>query len=148
MRLAVLLVLCIGGMKAGAVELIVDTQAPVLEKPAGISVVIDDEAKQLPAAGWTVVARYYPNSTLERSETVGVTDSSGKVTWIPAAPGIVSISAVRGDETITHAVSVMYPGLPGGAALVFIVAGSILLGGAGWSLIRLVEHDPRHGRLT
>ena len=148
MRLVILAALCLGCLEAAAGELILDTQSLVLEKPTSVSVATDDETEPLPGAGWTVVARYYANSTLERSETIGVTDSAGQVIWIPAAPGIVSISATRGDETISRAVSVKYPGLPGGAALVFIVAGSILLGGAGWSLIRLVEHDPKHGHLT
>jgi hypothetical protein len=93
------------------------------------------------AAGWTITATYFPNSSIARIDTVGTTDSIG-VTWKPSFAGIVALKASQGRKSISANVSVKFPGIPAGAILVFLVAGTILLGGAGWSLIRLVEHTP------
>ena len=97
------------------------------------------------AAGWAVTARYFPNSVVEETQTIGTTDSAGSIGWTPQHAGIVQLSASRGEETIGRSASVRFESLPGGAALVFIFAGTIRLGGAGWALVRLFEHDPAHG---
>ncbi len=98
------------------------------------------------AGGWTVVVEYFPNSKVMRDDTVGVTDARGVVTWTPVFAGIVFVKAVRGNEVITKNLSVRYPAVPAGAVLVFFVAGTILLGGAAWSLIHLMEHKPPDGK--
>jgi len=92
--------------------------------------------------GWTVVVEYFPNSKVVRDDTLGVTTREG-IAWIPAFAGIASVIALRGGERISTAASVRFPAVPAGAITVFIFAGSVLFGGAGWSLVRLFEHQPK-----
>ena len=100
------------------------------------------------ASGWAVYVEYFPNSKVMRDDTLGVTGPSGVVTWTPDFAGIVAVKALhprspqQGSEELHANVSVRFPGVPAGAVLVFFIAGTILLGGAGWSLVHLMEHAP------
>ena len=136
-----ILALAAGVQTAAGASIDLEARNPVMGEPISLTVIPDDSA----AAGWTVTANYFPNSVVEEAEEIGMTDSAGRVEWTPQHAGIVSLNAARGDDTAKRAVGVAFSSLPGGAVLVFIIAGTILLGGAGWSLIRLMEHDPAHG---
>jgi len=88
-----------------------------------------------------VSVEYFPNSRAARTDTIGLTDVRGRVRWVPAFAGIVSLTARRGHETVATAASVQFPSVPPGAVLVFLFAGTVLLGGSGWAIIRLFERD-------
>lgn len=136
-------------------SLVRDAPALVRIDPDSVDVVVREfftdsagpgasETVRLPGdpSGWMIVVEYFPNSKVMRDDTVGTTQARGEVVWTPDFAGIVSMKATRGDAVITRSVSVKYPSVPAGAVLVFFVAGTILLGGAGWSLVRLFEHKP------
>lgn len=127
---------------ARSVEITFETSVITRDVPVSI-VVVDPE--QSDVTGYTVTARYYPNSIAESTVPVGVTDSTGAVIWTPIHAGMVTLSAKRDGIEVSRSVGVRFPALPGGAVVVFFFAGIVLLGGAGWSLVRLMEHEPKHG---
>jgi hypothetical protein len=143
--LGVTMILLLAVQIGTAQTIVLDTESLVQD---GVTeIVIDSGEGNLAAdmADWVVTAQYFPNSVVVRDEMVGETDSIGRVSWTPSHAGIVTLSAKRGEDSASRSVSVKFPGLPGGAVVVFFVAGTILLGGAGWSLIRMFEHDTKHG---
>ncbi len=135
------LLLVAGAHVAQAASIDLEARDLVIGQPITLTVTPDNST----ADDWTVTANYFPNSVVEEAEAIGTTDSAGSVTWTPRHAGIVLLSASRGEETAGRAVGVKFVSLPAGAALMFIIAGTILLGCAGWALVRLMEHDPVHG---
>ena len=136
-RIAVMLMLAsFATVHAASIDLV----KPVVRDSAHVVTVVTDSTT--PLDGWTVSAVYYPGSTVERVDSVGVTDSTGKTSWTPKFAGIVALKASREEMSASKNVGVQYPGVPAGAVIVFLLAGAILLGGAGWSLIHLIEHKP------
>jgi len=150
---------------AGAARLAIDRASLVRDTPAVIRVVPDSvdvvvreffadssagasetvrEARD--PSGWTLYVEYFPNSSVVRDDSIGSTGIDGTVTWKPVFAGIVSVKARRGDEVLATNVSVKFPSMPVGAVLVFAVAGTILFGGAGWSIVHLMEHKPGERR--
>ena len=99
----------------------------------------------------TLLATYFPNSIVASVETVAVMPdtllSANTVTvpWTPRYAGIVTLNLQTPSESVSRNVSVKFPGVPAGGVLVFLAAGMILLGGAGWSLTHLMEHTPGQG---
>jgi hypothetical protein len=127
---------------ARSTEITFDTKA--MTRGELVSVILVDTTRD-DVTGFVVTARYYPNSTVESVVEIGVTDSAGTVPWTPKYAGMVTLSARQGDVVVSKSVGVRFPALPGGAVVVFLFAGTVLLGGAGWSLVRLMEHEPKHG---
>ena len=115
-----------------------DTTPPMRERPVAATVVVSGGD----ASGWVVSVTYFPNSIIQHTDEIGQTDSLGRIAWLPKFAGLATLTATCGHESVSMATSVKFPGIPAGAAVVFIVAGTILLGGAGWSLIRLAEREP------
>ena len=135
------LLLAAGAHVAQAASIDLEARDLVIGEPIVLTVTPDDGT----AADWTVTADYFPNSVVEQTESIGMTDSAGMVVWTPQHAGIVSLYAARGGDTVGRSVGVQFAALPVGAALMFLIAGTILLGCAGWALVRLMEHDPVHG---
>lgn len=127
---------------ARSAEITFDAKALTRDEPVSVIFVGKDRGD---VEGYTVTARYYPNSIVESVVDIGVTDSTGAVMWTPKYAGMVTLLAKRDGADVSRSVGVRFPALPGGAVVVFIFAGTILLGGAGWSLVRLMEHEPKHG---
>ena len=127
------------GVAVGAETLSVDREMLVRDRQTVVRVL--DETG-LPASGRIVTADYFPNSMVERTDSLGVSDSTGMVRWTPEFAGIVTLGASKDGASTSLSVSVRFPGVPAGAVLVFIAAGVILLGGAGWSFMHLMEHAP------
>ena len=136
------LVLVAGGASADSISL--DTAPPTRGEVVAVSVATSEGDP----TGWALAVTYFPNSIIERTDELGRADSLGRIAWLPRFAGLATLTATRGDESVSLSTSVKFPGVPAGAALVFIVAGTILLGGAGWSLIRLAEHEPPPGADT
>jgi hypothetical protein len=127
---------------ARSAEITFDAKA--MTRDESVLVILVDTARD-DVAGFALTAHYNPNSIVESVVEIGVTDSTGAVTWTPEHAGMVTLAARRGDVVVSRSVGVRFPALPGGAVVVFLFAGTVLLGGAGWSLVRLMEHEPKHG---
>ena len=106
-----------------------------------VTVVTVRDAAEMPVRGAVVSVKYYPGSKIERVDTVGVTDPSGYLLWRPKYAGVVSVSARKDSESVSINRSVKFDSIPGSGILVLMIAGIVLMGGAGWSILRLYEKD-------
>lgn len=90
---------------------------------------------------------YSPNSETEIVTEVGRLTSEGEVAWTPAKFGIATLS-VRDGAGVTVAsanVAIVYSKTPISGVLVMLFAGSLLFGGAVFSLSSVLrEGVPRH----
>jgi len=138
---------------ARGIVLSVEPASPVRGEVAAIRVFGDATADTSLAAreaartGWKGYVEYFPNSKVARDDTLGVTGPAGEVFWEPAFAGIVAVRAIRkkeggSPEQLATNVSVRFPSVPAGGVLVFLTAGFVLLGGAGWAFVHLLEHKP------
>ncbi|MCB0570955.1 MAG: hypothetical protein KDC66_14365 [Phaeodactylibacter sp.] len=85
-----------------------------------------------------VVVTYRPNSSLAHSDTLRTTGMATDFQWAPSRAGVVSLStAGQGSRNV----SVRYKGMPGLGIMVLILAGTILLGGAGFAFGLLFRDD-------
>ena len=143
----------IGVSTARGLVLRVEPASPVRGEVAAIRVLPDAVADTSRAAreaaltGWKIYVEYFPNSKVVRGDALGVTGPAGEVFWEPAFAGIVAVRAIReregsGPEQLATNVSVRFPSVPAGGVLVFFAAGLVLLGGAGWAFVHLLEHKP------
>jgi len=119
--------LTFNGARAGGASIEVYPEFPKQASSARITV-LDDEGS--PLAGVEVKVTYRPESKVAETVVIGVTDSSGTLTWLPEDAGIVTVSARVAGESITKTVSVRFSSLPKRGMLVLIVAGLILIGGS------------------
>ncbi len=77
-----------------AADVIAVDPAPTIEVPAFVTVT-DDLGR--PVVGATVMASWRPGLPASREQTLGVTDSLGRVRWTPDASGIVALSTSGGS---------------------------------------------------
>lgn len=113
---------------------------PVLLEPppvVGQSTVITvrDEFERA-APGATVQVVHRPGLDGERQMAVGITDSRGRVEWVPEVAGVTSVRA--GEHTVP--VAVASAGVPTGTATVL---GLLLLAGLGFTAWGLAARRPR-----
>jgi hypothetical protein len=102
----------------------------------------DDEGNSVPGA--EITATYRPGSSVENTSIVGSTGKSGRITWIPATAGIVTLSAswesATGDTVTTSAnVSVRFSSTPAGGLIIMVLAGLLLVGGSVVRILRVVR---------
>jgi len=119
----------------GAASIDTGPETPMRGKPGRVAIASTDGAD----SAWSVSIAYFPNSVIEHVDSLGRTDAGGAIEWTPRFAGLATITAIRGDDTTSQAISIRFPGMPGAALIVFLVAGAILLGGAGWSLAKLTR---------
>jgi hypothetical protein len=103
-------------------QITVEPTKPMLGQATVVQV---GDGKGQPAPAVELKAAYFPGSEVEETVTVGSTDPAGTVTWTPEHAGLVRLTA--GEKSAT--ISVRYPSAPLSGLIVFVVAGSILLGG-------------------
>lgn len=77
---------------------------------------------------------YRPGSSVEKTETVGVTNESGRIMWTPSMAGIATIDASWGEEAASLNVSIRFSSVPVLGVIIMILAGLLLVGG---SVIRI-----------
>ncbi len=91
---------------------------------------------ELPGAD-SLVVTYRPSSRIARTETIPV-GPGGRVAWTPAQAGVASLSVDGGPA---RNVSVRFAGTPWRGVFVLVAAGTILFGGAGFGLSRILGGD-------
>lgn len=94
--------------------------------------------------GAEITATYRPGSSVENTSPVGITGRSGRMTWIPSAAGIVTLSATwesaAGDTvTTTTNVSVRFRSTPAGGLLIMLLAGLLLVGGSAVRILSVIR---------
>ncbi len=87
--------------------------------------------------GSTLVVTYRPNSSIARSDSMPI-GPDRTVTWTPEQAGVVALAIDGGP---THNVSVRFRSVPWLGVFVLLAAGSILFGGAGFGLSRMLRGD-------
>jgi hypothetical protein len=107
-----------------------DTEPAVVGNEVTLTVL--SQGKQ-PAADAPVKVTYYPNSEIKRTVEVGRTDERGQLRWTPEHAGLSTIAA--GEQTKT--IGVRFDGMPLGALVVFLIAGTLLFGGIAFGVSRL-----------
>jgi hypothetical protein len=152
-----LAIACVSPIRAA--KLVIEPAYPVRGEITAVRVAPDNQpdAVSLPdsaaatraaeVVGWKIYVEYFPNSKVMRDDTLGITGAAGEIFWRPTFSGIVAVRASKpaiggSVQQLSSNVSVKFPGVPPGGILVFFVAGIVLLGGAGWSIIHLLEHKP------
>jgi len=95
-----------------------------------------------PIPGARITATYRPGSEVAVEESVGVTDSLGRVgTWKPGLPGIVTLQAAwtegGAERTASVNMSVRFSSTPWRGVAILAMAGVILYGGVIFSQVRL-----------
>jgi hypothetical protein len=82
-----------------------------------------------------VIITYQPDApAIQRVETI-LGGGTQDVVWRPQHPGVVRIEAAG----VTKEVSVRFDGVPLSGVLIMLIAGTILLGGAIWSMRQLMS---------
>ena len=81
-----------------------------------------------PAANVPITALYYKNTipAIEHQQSIGATNTTGQLQWIPTEAGVVQLTWPTGNTTF----SVIYDKTPWTGFLVAIGAGIILFGGS------------------
>lgn len=111
----------------------VAARAAEIELPAGP--LVQGTPVEVRASGATVLdVTYKPGSELSHTETVAL-GPEGSGTWVPQQPGVVVLTA--GDAT--RRVSVRFASVPWSGVAVFTIASTLLFGGMGLALARLMQ---------
>ena len=97
-----------------------------------VTLTIVSQNKQ-PAVDTPVSVTYYPNSEIKRTVELGRTNAEGQLRWTPEHAGLSTISADEQSKTF----GVRFDGMPPGALVVFLIAGTLLFGGISIGVSRL-----------
>jgi hypothetical protein len=81
-----------------------------------------------PLANLEIHATYFPNSSVERVQVIGVTDSEGWLQWIPQYAGLAKLAIASPKYKASRIVSIYYTGLPISGLLIFLLASTVLFG--------------------
>jgi hypothetical protein len=92
----------------------------------------------LPPGVDTLWVTYRPQSQIAIMEGLPNADSTNLITWTPERAGLVLLSSPAGGAQY---VSVRYASLPWSGLFMLILAGTILIGGAGLSMYRLLQAE-------
>ena len=105
--------------------------APIQGRPVRITL-------QQPVDRVEVVWR--PNSAVP--DTVALDATGTSFVWRPTRAGVARIALITGEERVEENVSVRYDAYPGAGIFILIVAGTILFGGAGFAMGKLLGEEP------
>ncbi len=130
-------VLLVGiGAPVWAARVACDDESPVRDKTTFIRLTDVDD----PTA-WKLSVTYHPNSVTAKTDELGVFDVAGKATWKPAVSSIVEIVAKgpgKKDKAVMN-IAVRFPSPPISGIVILLLAGTILFGGAGYSLFKAIK---------
>lgn len=107
-----------------AADVLVVEPAPALGQEAFVTVT-DDLGR--PVVGATVVASWRPGLAASREQTLGVTDSLGRVRWTPDARGVVALSTSGGSFPVR-----VEGGLPVETVSLLALLAVVATGAAAW----------------
>ena len=102
-------------------------ESPVQGRPVRITL-------DQPAEAVQVVWR--PNSAIP--DTVALDAAGSSFVWTPSRAGVATIEAISGETIVSQNVSVRYAGYPATGIFVLIIAGTLLFGGAGFAMGKLL----------
>lgn len=120
-RFLLSLAIIVGSLSPTGAQISVSTEKPIQGENITISLAQPDSM---------VVITYRPNSSLAQRDTLRAPALAATFQWTPARAGVVALStSAQGSRNV----SVRYRGLSGSGLLVLILAGTILLGGAGFA---------------
>jgi hypothetical protein len=87
---------------------------------------------------------YRPNSETSVEEEVGPFQADASIVWTPAHPGIASLVVLDRDGASLGSkdVAIRFGGVPAYGILVMLLAGLLLFGGAGFSLVLALRRMP------
>ncbi len=105
-------------------------EAPIQGRPVQITL-------EQPVDRVEVVWR--PNSAV--SDTVALDATGTSFVWRPTRAGVARIALITGGERVEENVSVRYDRYPGSGIFILIVAGTILFGGAGFAMGKLLGEE-------
>lgn len=87
-----------------------------------------------------VVVVWRPNSAVP--DTVALDAAGTSFVWTPTRAGVARLIATSGAETtVAQNVSVRYAAYPASGIFILIVAGTILFGGAGFAMGKLLSEE-------
>ncbi|MDP8224486.1 MAG: hypothetical protein P9L99_14085 [Candidatus Lernaella stagnicola] len=91
---------------------------------------------------WSFVVTYRPNSATAQINQLGPPAADGRLRWLPTASGLVEIKAQgpTKDAKVTTNIAVRFPSPPISGIIILLVAGTILFGGAGYSLSKAIRN--------
>lgn len=124
--------LCLAnGSPMAADDLVIGEPFATVGEP--IAVTFDNENRE----GLTLRVIYRPNSETEKIEKAGSFDENGGLTWTPTEPGLATLTIMNegGESLASLEVGVCFSETPAGGILVMVLAGLLLFGGAGFSLV-------------
>ncbi|NNF56795.1 MAG: hypothetical protein HKN04_01000 [Rhodothermaceae bacterium] len=112
-----------------------------------LPVAAEDEAPEFPIQGRpvritldepadAVKVVWRPNSAIP--DTVALDAAGSSFVWTPSRAGVATIQATSGEATVSQNVSVRYAGFPASGIFILIVAATILFGGAGFAMGKLL----------
>lgn len=102
-------------------------EAPIQGRPVRITL-------EAPAEAVEVVWR--PNSAIP--DTVSLDATGTSFVWTPSRAGVATIRATSGETVVAQNVSVRYASYPAAGIFILIVAATILFGGAGFAMGKLL----------
>jgi len=93
----------------------------------------------------TLTVIYRPNSATEKVDDSGPfpLDAEGRVQWVPQSPGIATLAVLdREGKTVAQSdVAIRFAEVPLAGIVVMVLAGLLLFGGAGYSLVLALRKE-------
>lgn len=105
-------------------------EAPIAGRP--VQVTLDSPVDRV-----EVVWR--PNSAV--ADTVALDAAGTSFVWRPTRAGVARIALISGEERTEQNVSVRFDSYPGSGIFVLIIAATILFGGAGFAMGKLLSDE-------
>lgn len=110
-------------------------EAPIINRPVRVTL-------DVPAD--TVTVTWRPNSAIPEVVTLDVSGTSFE--WTPTRSGVARIDVISAGATTSQNVSVRYDNYPASGIFILIIAGTILFGGAGFAMGKLLGGEmPKEG---
>jgi hypothetical protein len=91
----------------------------------------------VPVSGARVTATFRPNSEVATTKDLGITSTSGQLSWTPDEAGIATLTAeAEGLDPVDLTVSVKFKRPSALGIAILLLAGMILFGGNGYSFAK------------
>ena len=116
---------------ASAFEIATEDAYPILGEKTKVTL----EGGELPDKA-TLTVTYRPNSATSHETTVGTFNAGHSIVWKPESPGITTliVKDAGGKKLASKNVAVCFPSAPASGIAIMLLAGTVLFGGAAYSL--------------
>jgi hypothetical protein len=113
---------------------------PIQNEPIRL-MLSDDDGNAVKGA--TVIVTYRPGSSVEKTDSLGISDSEGTVKWTPSDAGIATVTATwqgleQSERSESKTVSVRFQRAPWSGIFIMIIAGLVLAVGSVIRIFRLL----------